>query len=101
MLIGDVVEGVEVLPLSLQAVSRISMVSGRRLGSVLSPPPAAFGLGRGSADVPDGGHGVSLEPPWELVSHIRAALHSMPASALESLADHFALPNGESGEIRP
>ena len=43
VLLGEVIEGDEVRPIPLQAVSRIAVTGGSELGAVPSPPAVAFG----------------------------------------------------------
>ena len=82
VLLGVVIEGDEVLPIPLQAVSRIAVTGGQELGTVPSPSAAAFGQGGGLVDLLDCSLGFRVEPLEELVDNIQTPALLMPPSGL-------------------
>jgi hypothetical protein len=74
VLLGEVVEGDEVVPVPLQAVGGIGLSRGAELGVVGDPLLSVGLVVRGLVHGVERLAGVSVEPPGELVQDVEGAV---------------------------
>lgn len=81
MLLGVMVEGDEVRPVSLQAFRRPALAEGAQFGHVLVAEPLAVGLGVRGPHRTEAPPGFRLEPLGPLVLQVQNPMVLMPTSA--------------------
>jgi len=84
VLLGEVVEGEEVLGVALQAVGGVGLALGAKLLGVGGAPPGAFRPRGGLVDDVEPGAGLGMETPEQLVEDVQAPVVPTPLVTLRT-----------------
>ena len=81
MLLWEVVEDGEVVPVPFQALRGVGLAVGSQLGAVRDSQPSAGLAVRRLVHIVDGLAGLGVEPPREFVQNIQGAMVLMKSSS--------------------